>query len=74
MDEDDPVVSKRFFWWDADSLTFPRKIFYRGGDENCNTTVGLRLPGGVLFLCLNIPLRQADSPPCTSCEPWETPA
>lgn len=36
----------------------------RGGDENCNRTVGLRLPGGALFLCLNVPLRQQ---PCDEC-------
>lgn len=29
----------------------------RGGDEWCNRTIGLRLPGGALFLNLNFPMR-----------------
>lgn len=64
----DHVASSRLFWWSVSSLTQPWKLLYldgiHGGDENCNRTIGLRLPGGVLFLCLNIPLRQK---PCANC-------
>lgn len=67
---EEPIRSTRFFWWLASSLSYRWKLLYldgiRGGDENCNRTIGLRLPGGALFLCLNIPLRQA---PCSYCEP-----
>jgi len=63
------AVSRRLFWWKAKNLTFRWRLLYldgiHGGDENCNRTIGLRLPGGVLFLCLNIPLRQT---PCRDCE------
>lgn len=60
----DGVRSTRFFWWRATSLSFPKKLFYAGTEENCNRTVGVRLPGGVFFICLNIPLRQE---PCDKC-------
>lgn len=64
----DTTVSTRFFWWRARDLSSRRKLLYldglRGGDENCNRTIGLRLPGGVLFACLNLPLRQR---PCDAC-------
>lgn len=54
------MKSKRFFWRKASTLTFRWTPFYftPHGEENCNTTFGLRLPGGVLFVCLNVPLRQ----------------
>lgn len=64
----EPVRSSRFFWWGAAGLTRRWLPLYlagwRGGDENCNRTVGVRLPGGVLFACLNVPLRQE---PCAEC-------
>lgn len=64
--------SSRFFWWSARTLTRPWKPFYvaRHGEENCNNTFGLRLPGGVLFVCLNIPLRQE---PCKQFEEGDRP-
>lgn len=73
-DEDDldaPVVSQRLFlsrgwdspWWKPLILDG-----VKGGDENCNRTIGLRLPGErALFLCLNVPLRQQ---PCDECAEW----
>lgn len=64
MKHHDDYHSTRSFWWQADSLSFPWKPLYAGTDENCNRTVGVRLPGGVLFVCLNIPLRQT---PCDAC-------
>jgi hypothetical protein len=64
----DNVVSSRFFRWPArEADRWPVLILagIRGGDENCNRTVGLRLPlVGAAFLCLNIPLRQR---PCRAC-------
>jgi hypothetical protein len=66
---DPPTVSRRFFWWPASSLTHRWRPLcvagWRGGDENCNRTIGIRLPGGLLFVCLNMPLRQA---PCDDCK------
>ncbi|WP_431959362.1 hypothetical protein [Actinacidiphila sp. bgisy160] len=68
QDDEPAPVSSRFFWWTADGLTRRWRPLYldgwRGGDENCNRTVGIRLPGGVLFACLNVPLRQE---PCDDC-------
>lgn len=58
------MISKRLFWWSASELTNRWRPLYRGTDENCNRTLGLRLPGGVLFVCLNVPLRQS---PCGEC-------
>jgi hypothetical protein len=46
-------------WWRPLIL-----VGIRGGDEWCNRTVGLRLPGGALFLCLDVPLRRV---PCDEC-------
>ena len=52
----------RFFWWKAKQ--FDRKTraywqpFHTGCDEFCNRTLGIRLPFGVLFICLNVPLRK----------------
>lgn len=45
-----PPLLRRFFWWDKDTLTSPRRPVYWGNDEYCNTTVGIRLKGGVLFV------------------------
>lgn len=64
-----PVRSRRVFWsgggWDSPWWKPLILVGIRGGDENCNRTVGLRLPGGALFLCLNVPLRQE---PCAECQ------
>ncbi|MFB7288996.1 hypothetical protein [Actinacidiphila glaucinigra] len=64
----DNVVSSQFFWWPASTLSGRWQLLYlaglRGGDENCNRTIGVRIPGGVVFACLNIPLRQK---PCANC-------
>ena len=60
--DDEPHRSTRFFWWSARSLTCRWRLLYWGTEENCNRTLGVRLPGGVLFVCLNIPLRQAPHP------------
>lgn len=66
FDLDDNVVSSRVFRarntdrWPVVDLSGAR-----GGDENCNRTIGLRLPLiGTVYLCLNIPLRQR---PCGEC-------
>lgn len=66
MKHSDDCRSTRFFWWRGDSLSFPRKLSYTGMDENCNRTVGVRLPGGVLFVCLNVPLRQTPYDECST--------
>lgn len=52
---------RRFFWWGADQLTYRWRPLYIGGtDEFDNPTLGVRLPGGVLFVCLNWPLRTVE--------------
>lgn len=65
----DNTVSRRLFWsgggWDCPWYKFVILDGIRGGDENCNRTIGLKLPGGALFLCLNVPLRQK---PCRECQ------
>ncbi|MFD7413500.1 hypothetical protein [Kitasatospora purpeofusca] len=48
-------------WWRPIILTG-----VRGGDEWCNRTIGLRVPGGALFLNLNWPMR---TQPCKECRP-----
>lgn len=63
----EPIVSTRFFWsrgWDSPWWLPLILVGIKGGDENCNRTIGLRLPGGALFICLNVPLRQK---PCRNC-------
>jgi hypothetical protein len=63
----DNTVSSRFFWWPASTVNRWPLLYLdglRGGDENCNRTIGFRLPGGALFVCLNMPLRQR---PCEDC-------
>jgi hypothetical protein len=62
--DDPPIRSRRFFWWPASTLVFRWQLLYAGKEENCNRAVGIRVPGGVIFLCLNIPLRQK---PCSGC-------
>lgn len=48
-------------WWSAgwDSPWYKPLITVgiRGGDEWCNRTLGIRLPGGALFFNLNFPMR-----------------
>jgi len=47
MTDDVPrETSVRFFWWRASSLVYRWSLLYIGNvDENCNRTVGIRLPG-----------------------------
>ena len=52
-------VARRCWWWPASELTNRWRPFLRGGDEFGNRTVGIRLPGGMLIVALNIPLRTA---------------
>jgi hypothetical protein len=59
-----PIRSTRWFWWNASSLTHRWRPLYWGSEENCNRTIGLRVPGGVLFLCLTVPLRQTECEEC----------
>lgn len=58
----------RWFWWSARQLSYRWKLLYlngvHGGDEFCNRTLGLRLPGGVLFVVLNWRLRYET---CSEC-------
>lgn len=68
-DLDAPVVSSRFFWCPAGSLAHRwRPLSFAGlvicGDENCNRTIGVRFPGGMLHACLNVPLRQEPHEDC----------
>jgi hypothetical protein len=63
---DEPVISSRFFWSPGGWKAPWWERFIIGAEENCNRTFGVRLPGGQLFLCLNIPLRQT---PCAECAP-----
>lgn len=67
-DDDEMTISTRFFWRNIRDLTGRWRLIYMSrinSDENCNRTVGMRLPGGVLFICLNVPLRQR---PCAGCQ------
>lgn len=65
--QDEPVHSTRFFWWEASGLTrrFTRLI-YRGTEENCNRTLGIRVPGGVLFVLIERHVRQHPCKRCTN--------
>ena len=47
-------------WWHLIELAG-----IRGGDEWCNRTIGLRLPGGCLFLNLNFPMRTTMCKECS---------
>lgn len=64
----EPVRSRRVFYSGGGWLCPWYKplilIGVHGGDENCNRTIGLRVPGGAVFLCLNIPLRQKPHRDC----------
>lgn len=54
----------RVFWWPADTLTRRWKPIYRGREERCNRTLGIRVPGGVLFIVTN---RRIRTEPCADC-------
>lgn len=64
----EPIRSRRIFFsgggWDCPWYKPVILDGIHGGDENCNRTIGLKLPGGALFLCLNVPLRQKPCPVC----------
>ena len=52
-------MSRRVWWWPASHLTrrwWP--LVFRGGDEYGNATIALRVPGGMIILALNLPLRR----------------
>ncbi|MFJ4902812.1 hypothetical protein [Streptomyces sp. NPDC088727] len=58
----DNIVSTRFFrcppgqtdWW---------RLFLTRHDENCNRTIGVKVPFvGMIFVSLNFPLRQRPCP------------
>lgn len=57
----------RFFFsrgWDSPWWRLLILVGIRGGDEWCNRTVGLRVPGGAVFVCLNVPLRTESCDEC----------
>lgn len=59
----------RFFWWPADELTYPWRLAMLGGDEYGRRTLGVRLPGGMLFVALwRFPEFRG---PCARCGEWE---
>ena len=65
---DEPVRSSRLWFsggWDSPWYKPLILAGIHGGDENCNRTIGFRVPGGAVFLCLNTPLRQKPHPECT---------
>lgn len=65
--EEVPDSPSRLFFsrsWDSPWWRPLILVGIRGGDEWCNRTIGLRLPGGALFLCLNVPLRREPCPKC----------
>jgi len=61
----------RWFFWPAHELTHRWRPVYLGGDEFGRRTIGLRVPGGVLWL----PLWRFHGwqGPCPSCGQWEPP-
>lgn len=46
-------------WWQLLIL-----VGIRGGDEFCNRTIGLKVPGGAVFLNLNFPMRTETCDKC----------
>lgn len=65
----DNVVSPRVFRWSEVDWPWWKPVCLagiRGGDENCNRTVGVRWGRGAWFICVNVPLRQK---PCKRCLP-----
>lgn len=67
MEKAIPPILRRFFWWDKDSLTSPWKLIYRGGDEFCNNTLGVRVKGGVFFIRTDRKFRTEPNPNCPKC-------
>jgi hypothetical protein len=65
-----PPLLRRFFWWDLETIADDarRKIFWKGGDEYCNDTIGIRLKGGVLFIRRNRKVRLEPHPDCPKCK------
>ena len=60
MGAHEPDTARRIWWYPARTLGPAwrwRRLFIRGGDEFGNTTLGLRVPGGMVILALNVPLR-----------------
>lgn len=64
--EAEATRSTRWFWWHASSLAHRWHPLYWGTDENCNPTIGLRVPGGVIFLCRGWRVRQDECEECRS--------
>ena len=63
------MAESRFFWWSRKDLTYPWRPVLVGGDEYARRTVGVRVPGGMLFLALwRFPEFRG---PCTRCGRWE---
>lgn len=70
LDLNDNVVSTRFFVsrqkWDTERPWW--KVLFldgiKGGDENCNRTLGIGSPWGILWIVLNPLIRQK---PCADC-------
>lgn len=61
----DNIRSTRFFRWKPGTYDLPWwKPGLIGAEENCNRTVGIRTPWGLVFICLNLPLRQKSCPKC----------
>lgn len=59
----DHTVSTRCFWHPGRSIDrWP--LLRLGNEENCNRVLSIRIPGGAVNICLNVPLRQK---PCTTC-------
>lgn len=50
--------AKRAWWWPTSQLSGRWQPLLLGGDEFGNRTIGIRLPGGMLIVALNIPLRR----------------
>lgn len=59
------------FWWPASRLTCRWRPFTLGGDEWGRRRLGVRLPGGMLFL----PLWRFRGwrGPCAECGEWDPP-
>lgn len=60
-------TSSRFFWWSTVDWPWWKPLClvgWRGGDENCNRTLGMRWGRGAWFVCLNVPLRQEPHADC----------
>lgn len=61
----DHTISRRFFRWERGTYDLPWwQPAMTGAEENCNRTLGIKTPWGLLFVCMNLPLRQK---PCQTC-------